>query len=161
MVSPAKATPPDNVRHIADQLADKVTDAAKTVADQATARDEAAVASRDVLLGEIRNLSETVTIRFDAVNQQHSDMKSWMERLADHIDRQATVLSKFLGVETRIGQYESTQSDMKLDIASLQQAQETNKIENVKTHLVRTGIFASIAAVASSIITILVAKVFS
>jgi flagellin-like hook-associated protein FlgL len=102
----------------------------------------------------VRGLAAAIQVRFDGIHTQQADMKQWLGRLSEAIDRQSEVTAKLVGVELRLGHNEADISDLRLDVDELGKNIGAIETENVKTHFVRNGF---LAVITSTIVGIVIA----
>lgn len=160
--TPAEA----KVLDLAEGLATKVSDAAdKVTGEQATLAAKVSIDrandqnQRDLILAEVKGLASTIEARFDGVERDQNSVKEWMGRLATTLEKQVEVTAKFIGFEVRMSGFEANQSDFKLDLASVKDAQTSNEQEGVKNRLFRTGLLALAAAIGGAIVSAVATKI--
>jgi hypothetical protein len=73
--------------------------------------------TNELLLAEVRGFRLEQTARFDGVAKETSDLRVWMGRLSDAVERQVQLTTRVLGFEAVVGAIASQASDNKLDIA--------------------------------------------
>ena len=110
--------------------------------------------SSELVLSEVRGLASTVNARFDSAQRETDDMKNWMGRLSNTLEKTAEATTKFMSMETRVVHVENGMSDYALDLADVKDDVSTMKQEVAKNSVTRNWTLAAGASFLGAIATL-------
>lgn len=109
--------------------------------------------NHEVLLAELRGFRMEQSARFDGVEREQSDMKGWLGRLSDAVERQVQATTRLFGLEEKVASIAATASDNKLDIADLSEKVIGLEKAHAQNKLIGSGIAALIGAAVTAFAT--------
>lgn len=109
--------------------------------------------AHQVVLAELRGIRMEQNARFDGIEREQTDMKSWLGRLSDALERQVQATTRLFSLEAHVATVAAQTSDNKLDIASLHEKVDSLDKAHAQSKLIGRGVAALIGAAVTAFAT--------
>lgn len=100
----------------------------------------------EVLLAEMRGLRLEQNARFDGMDREQSDMKAWLGRLSEALERQVQATTRLFSLEAIVSSVVTQVADLKLDVAAAKEDVIGLQKKEAQSSLLGKGVWAAAAA---------------
>lgn len=114
----------------------------------------------DVLLAEVKGFRMEQSARFDGIEREQNDMKAWLGRLSEALERQVQATTRLFSLEAIVANLANQTSDTKLDVAELGEKVTTLEKAQAQSRLIGRGVAALIGAALTALATGWADKIF-
>lgn len=114
----------------------------------------------DVLLAEVKGFRMEQSARFDGIEREQNDMKAWLGRLSEALERQVQATTRLFSLEAIVANLANQTSDTKLDVAELGEKISTLEKAQAQSRLIGRGVAALIGAALTALATGWADKIF-
>lgn len=128
--------------------------------DRMTDEHQDSPVTTDVLFAEVRGFRLEQNARFDGIEREQGDMKAWLGRLSEALERQVQATTRLFSLEAIVANLANQTSDTKLDVAELGEKISTLEKAQAQSRLIGRGVAVLIGAALSALATGWADKVF-